>query len=54
MIDAEELREEYPQGNIPGTTSWYLAAPVPGPFWYRLTDAWAVLRGNAEAVKFRL
>ena len=31
---------------------WIPSRPVPGPLWSRLRDAWAVLWGRAEAVRW--
>ncbi|GAF83666.1 unnamed protein product [marine sediment metagenome] len=31
---------------------WVIAKPVPGPFRWRLRDAWRVLWGKAEALYF--
>jgi len=31
---------------------WIPSRPLPGPFIRRLLDAWAVLRGRAEAVRW--
>lgn len=35
----------------PDGKRWYLALPVAGPLMYRLRDAWAVIRGRAEAIR---
>ena len=29
---------------------WYPARPIPGPFLWRLHDAWKVLKGEADAI----
>ena len=31
---------------------WWASRPVVGPFLSRLRDAWSVIRGRADAVKF--
>lgn len=31
---------------------WVPSKPLPGPLLWRLRDAWAVLRGRAEALYF--
>jgi hypothetical protein len=37
--------------NTPGF-GWMPARPVSGPFLCRLSDAWAVITGKAEAVRW--
>lgn len=55
MINADELgRDDWPVQSVDGKRgTWVKARPVLGPFVWRLKDAWAVLLGRAEAVKFR-
>jgi hypothetical protein len=31
---------------------WVPARPLPGPWWWRVKDAWAVLWGKADAFKW--
>jgi len=31
---------------------WVPARPLPGPFWWTVKDAWAVLTGKADAVRW--
>ena len=42
-----ETMEEYAPGK------WRPAKVMPGPFWWRVKDAWLVLTGKAEAVVWR-
>ncbi len=51
MLKADDIAREWPQGSSDGET-WHLSQPVPGPLVNRLRDAWAVLTGRAEAVRF--
>ena len=51
MLLARDLAKNWPIAEIaPGI--WTPSRPVPGPFIDRLLDAWAVLCGTADAVKF--
>lgn len=53
MIKADDLTRECPQARIDGM--WVLARPINyqcRTLWERLTEAWAVFWGRAEAVKF--
>ena len=31
---------------------WVVARPLKGPFWWRVKDAWRVLTGKCDAVRF--
>jgi hypothetical protein len=49
MFRIEEITSsDWPMAEINGR--WYKAKPWPGPFTWRLRDAWAVLCGKADAV----
>ena len=48
MMEADEIARS--QAEIDGR--WVASRPLPASFWERLRDAWAVLLGRAEAVKF--
>jgi predicted RNA-binding Zn-ribbon protein involved in translation (DUF1610 family) len=55
----EELEEKaiadfsrYSKENPHGRPGWYLAKPVPGPFIWRLRDAWRVLMGRSFACHY--
>jgi hypothetical protein len=52
MLLARDIaRSDWPMAEI-ARGIWTPSRPIPGPFIDRLFDAWAVLRGKAEAVKF--
>lgn len=51
MMLADQLKDGPSAGWVGGRV-WALARPYPGPFSWRLRDAWAVLKGRAEAVCF--
>ena len=46
MIYVEDLGQNHVQYG----TKWWPAVPLPGPFWWRVKDAWRVLRGEAIAL----
>lgn len=50
MILADQLAKDWPQTEVSGY--WVLSRPYPGPWIWRVRDAWAVFRGRAEAVGF--
>ena len=50
MLRAEDFRE-WPQASADGQT-WRYSQPLPAPLIVRLRDAWQVLMGRAEAVRF--
>ena len=47
LLDLFRLAKEA-QCEING--KWVPARPLPGPFLWRLSDAWKVLKGEADAV----
>ena len=51
MINADALAKDWPQAGLKDGR-WVLAKPLPGPFLWRLKDAWKVLCGRCEAVYF--
>lgn len=48
MLQADSLRHN----TVYIDRKWVCAKPFRRPFWYRIKDAWAVLKGKAEAVSF--
>ncbi len=48
--NAQQMKRDWPETNINGL--WVLARPVIGPFWSRVKDAWGVLTGRYDAIKF--
>jgi hypothetical protein len=50
MFLADAFLKDWPRAGIDDI--WVLARPLQPCFWRRVKDAWAVLRGKAEAVKF--
>jgi hypothetical protein len=50
MFIADEFKNWETQTEIDG--KWVLARPIIGPFISRIKDAWQVLIGKADAVKF--
>ena len=52
MHNADDLvRGDWPRVGIKGK-GWFASRPIPGPFLSRLADAWAVLIGGADAIRF--
>lgn len=49
MMQADELL----QTKAKIGDAWYVAKPEPGPLPWRIRDAWAVVTGKAEAVRFK-
>jgi hypothetical protein len=48
MLRADEINKQQTEINH----MWVAARPIKGGFFRRLRDAWQVLKGKAEAVKF--
>lgn len=51
MIIADDLQGCQRELQVDGKRGWVVALPMQAPFTWRLSDAWAVLRGKAHAVR---